>query len=85
MPELVKEAGGPASDEGDAEGDGGQGIGAGPVMNLIDEEIFHWVGDGVDHLRNDIIRLDQFDDRSLLRGGPKRLPPATKGILVAGK
>ena len=39
--------------------DGGQGVDAGPVMDLLDDEVLHGVAEGVDHLGEHVMdRLD---------------------------
>jgi hypothetical protein len=54
---------------------------SGPLVCLLDQVIDDRIGEGVDHLFEDVLGLDELDGRGLF-GGPRGLPAEVESVLV---
>ena len=73
-----------ASGERHAVEDGVERRDTGPVVGLLDQAVLDRVGEGVDHLVDDVVGVDQTNDAGLL-GGPEVLPATAEGVLTFGE
>jgi len=60
---------------------GPAGTDARPYLGSVDQVCGGWVGTGVDHLLNDVLRIDRLDDRCRV-GGPEILKTAKFGMFL---
>src|SRR3954465_13597356 len=58
-----------------------EGADAGPLACRLDQVIDDRIGEGVDHLSEDVLGLNELDRRGLF-GGPHGLPPPVESVLV---
>ena len=54
------------------------------MVRLLDELVLHRVGEGVDHLVDDVVWVDESDDAGLL-GRPEVLPTTAQRVLTFGE
>ena len=75
--------GGPDGGEGRAVDSRAVGIHARPFPDALDKRILHGIGQGVDHLLDDVVGLDEANDAGVF-GGPEILEAAAECVLALG-
>ena len=54
------------------------------MVSPVYQVVFHRVAEGVGHLVDDVVGIDEANDARLL-GGPEVLPPTAEGVLGLGE